>query len=179
MGRFLGLALLLVIVPLSAFASDGDLKLSDLPHAQRGDLLLAAYAVREIPLPILDSAHQPNGPALTVYFIHAYLVNRGSKPITFLLGTEEQVGKATSGSMLAVMFGPSYWNGFSDVSIKPRIEDYRPITLMPGEVASLPMKRLEASDPPKRLKIGYGVPADFEKVSDVWTGSVTVDVPVP
>jgi hypothetical protein len=172
-----------MVGPIGAFGFDDDFRLSDLPHSQSGGLALAAYASREIPIRIIypqeKTNEQSRAQAVITYVIHVYLINRGTLPATFLLGTENQVGEARSSTILLISFYPSFWNGFSDVSLKPRIEDFRPITLKPGEVAALPVKRIEVDKPPTRLRVGYSVPEEFKKFSDVWTGTVTVDVPVP
>jgi hypothetical protein len=172
-----------MVGPIGAYSAGADFKLGDLPHSQSNGLTLAAYASREIPIRIIDPQDKANEQtktqAATVYLIHAYLINRGANQATFLLGREDEASEATSGTMLLISFYPNSWNGFSDVSLKPRVEDFRPITLKPGEVAALPVKRIKVDKPPTRLRVGYSVPEEFKKFSDLWTGTVTVDVPVP
>jgi hypothetical protein len=174
------IALLTILIamslPRNVPAAD-DYKLADLAQAQSGDLVLAGFGGKETAAVIAA----PPIPAIgtkQVYVINAYLINRGKKPITVLLGTEEQIGPVWVNGVLTIAYTPSYWNGFSDVSVKPRIEDFRPIILNPGEVAQLPTKKVESTRTPIKLRIGYGVPAAFEKYG-VWSGNVAVEIPLP
>jgi hypothetical protein len=168
-----------VLPVFGASGSDPGYKLSDLPSARNGDLILAAFVGREVLAPIAEEVTQTKGTPPAIYIVNAYLMNRGPKPITVLLGTADQIGTAKNGSLLLISYSPSYWDGFGDVSIKPRLEDYRPITLKPGEVAALPVKKIELGEVPKRLRVGYGVSQQFAKHYEVWTGNIAVEVSVP
>jgi hypothetical protein len=173
------LIILVIFHMTNSIAGEIDGKIGSLPHAESNGLVLAALVTRESVARGTEQIDSQVKNYPIVYIVNAYLINRGKSPITVLLGKDDQVGTVWNGTTMTVVYSSTFWDGFSDISLKPRIDDYRPIQLAPGEASELPTKRFESIKEAKKIRVYFGTTESFKKYYSVWIGSVAVEVPNP
>jgi len=108
--------------------------------------------------------------------INAFLRNESDHKMVVLLGKEGRL--LLDGGV--VFFASNYWHGYPDAHVKPRLDDFRPIELSPGEIAALPSFQFDEKARLSKIKVCYNVDRSFfDYYKDVWTGDIAFFVSVP
>lgn len=175
--RLVSFFLLNVVLTLTMEA----MNYSDLPMATNDGLRLSVEVSRTItsipPSGVVEegAGQKPS----SIINVNAFIMNASNTESFFLLGNSNSVRQLQGGKV--ILYSSNYWNGFDDgKKIKPRIDDYRPIMLRPGEIAQLPTVTVFEESQIDNIQISYLIPAIFSEYDNkIWTGRVSVGVTVP
>jgi hypothetical protein len=108
--------------------------------------------------------------------INAFLQNESNKKMVVLLGND---GRSLFDGGI-VFFAYNFWPGYPDAQVKPRLNDFRPIELNPGEIAALPCFQFNEKSHLSKIKVCYNIDKEFAKYyNDVWIGDIMFFVTVP